>query len=315
MATERLSKHWTADEIPSLDGRTAVVTGANSGLGFETALELARKGAHVVLACRSKEKAEAATAEIRARNTHVSLEHIPLDLASLESIEAFAEQCLASHARIDILCNNAGVMAVPRMETADGFEMQLGTNHLGHWALTARLFPALAAAGGARLVNVSSTAHKLGKLDFDDLQSEKRYSRWPAYGQSKLANLLFTYELDRRLRAAQSDIVVAASHPGWAATELQFVAPRMTGSSLMVRLVELANGIFAQSAAMGALPTLRAATDERVASGDYLGPDGLGESRGHPARVRSNARSHDAESARRLWDRSEELTGLGFALA
>jgi NAD(P)-dependent dehydrogenase (short-subunit alcohol dehydrogenase family) len=315
MATDRLSKRWTADEIPNLEGRTAVVTGANSGLGFETALELARKGAHVVLACRSKEKAEAAAAEIRARNTHASTEHIPLDLASLESVEAFADQCTTAHPHIDILCNNAGVMAIPRMETDDGFEMQLGTNHLGHWALTARLFPALASARNARVVNVSSTAHKMGKMDFEDLQSEKRYSRWPAYGQSKLANLLFTYEFDRQLRAARSDVVVAASHPGWAATELQFVAPRMTGSSLMVRMVELANGIFAQSAAMGALPTLRAATDERVSSGDYLGPDGFGETRGHPARVRSSARSHDGESARRLWERSEELTGLGFALA
>lgn len=299
---------WTADRIPAQHGRTAIVTGANSGLGLETAKELARKGAAVVLACRDVTKADAAAALIRAEMPEAVVAVEPLDLGSLASVRAFAERALAEHERIDLLVNNAGVMAPPRRETADGFELQLGTNHLGHFALTGLLLDRLQATPGARVVTLSSGAHRIGKIDFDDLQGERRYNRWRWYGQSKLANLLFALELDRRLRAAGSHLLSVAAHPGYAATHLQSAA----APTLDRLFMKVSNALVAQSAAMGALPTLYAATEPSVQGGDFIGPDGIGEQRGHPKVTRGNAASADTEVAARLWTVSEELTDVTY---
>jgi NAD(P)-dependent dehydrogenase (short-subunit alcohol dehydrogenase family) len=303
---------WTAADLPDLSGKVFVVTGGNSGLGLETARELARKGGQVVIACRDAEKAATALSQIRASARGASVEAMDLDLASLASVRAFVEGFRASHRRLDALCNNAGVMALPYRKTKDGFEMQLGTNHLGHFALTGLLFDILCATPGARVVNVSSTMHRMGRIRFNDLQSERSYGKWRAYGQSKLANLLFTYELARRAEKAAVDIVSVAAHPGYAATNLQTAGPRMEGAALMERLSLLGNRLFAQTSAMGALPTLYAATAPEVRASDYFGPSGVGEMWGGPKKVRSSARSHDLESAVRLWEVSRELTGVHF---
>ena len=313
---------WTTAQIPDLTGRTAVVTGANSGLGYETTAALARRGAHVVMACRDRGRGEHALAAIDRTVSDASLSLATLDLADLGSVRGFAESFVADHDELHLLCNNAGVMAPPRRETADGFELQFGVNHLGHFALTGLLLDRLRMADGeTRVVTTSSGAHRMGRLDFDDLQSERSYSRWRAYGQSKLANLLFTYELQRRLdRAARNDPALAgevksvAAHPGWAATNLQTAGPAMEGSSLRERVASLANRLLAQSAAKGALPLLYAATDENVDGGDYIGPGGRFEMRGHPVHVASSERSHDHATARRLWDVSEELTDVVYDL-
>jgi NAD(P)-dependent dehydrogenase (short-subunit alcohol dehydrogenase family) len=249
---------------------------------------------------------------IHAVRRDATVEAMELDLASLASVRSFAEKFLASHAALHALCNNAGVMALPRRGTDDGFEMQFGTNHLGHFALTGLLLPRLLATPGARVVTTSSTMHKIGRMNFDDLQSEKRYSKWGAYGQSKLANLLFAYELQRRLVARGADAISVACHPGYSATNLQFAGPRMEGSDFMERASAFANRLFAQTAEMGALTTVRAATAPDVAGGDYYGPAHTFETKGPPQKVSSNARSHDAAAARRLWEISTELTGVGF---
>jgi NAD(P)-dependent dehydrogenase (short-subunit alcohol dehydrogenase family) len=306
-----MSTKWTAGDIPSQMGRTAIVTGANSGLGLETARELARAGADVVLGCRSPQRGESALSDIRATVPDARVELAELDLASLASVRAFAARFTAGGRKLDLLINNAGVMAPPRRLTTDNFEMQFGTNHLGHFALTGLLVGSMEGRPDARVVNVSSGAHRSGRIAFDDLQGERGYGRWRAYGQSKLANLLFTFELERRLRAAGSGIISVAAHPGWAATNLQagsvpsYLAPLMSG----------ANMLFAQSAAMGALPTLYAATQPGLAGGSYIGPDGLFEGRGHPKKVGASIAAQDEETARRLWAVSEELTGVRFAFA
>ncbi len=305
---------WTAKDIADQTGRTIVVTGANSGIGLEAVRSLAAAGAHVVLACRDPKRGQQAADELRSEQPAASIELALLDLASLASVRDFAKQFSDSHERLDILVNNAGVMAIPQRSTADGFEMQLGTNHLGHFALTGLLLPRLLATEDSRVVNVSSTAHKTGRMNFDDLQSEKRYSRWGAYGQSKLANLLFSYELQRRLAAAGHDTTSVACHPGWSATNLQTAGPKMDGSRLWQRLAELGNRLFSQDAAMGCLPTLYAATAPGVEGGDYIGPDRMFETWGHPTKVSSSARSHDRDAADRLWRRSEELTAVRFAI-
>jgi NAD(P)-dependent dehydrogenase (short-subunit alcohol dehydrogenase family) len=303
---------WTAEEIPDLTGKTIVVTGGNSGIGFEAARELARKRAHVILACRDLGKAEDAIGQIKALLPSVSLEAMQLDLASLESVHRFARDFLARGVPLDVLCNNAGVMAIPYRRTAEGFEMQFGTNHLGHFALTGLLLEPLLAAPAARVVNVSSTAHKMGRMSFDDLNGEKGYSKWPAYAQSKLANLLFTYELQRRLEAAQARASSIACHPGYSATNLQSAGPRMTGSRVAAAIMEFGNRLLSQSAAMGALPTLYAATAPEARGGDYIGPDGFFENTGYPKKTTSIARSHDRAAAKRLWEVSEQLTSVRF---
>ena len=303
---------WTTADIPDLSGRTAVVTGANSGLGFESALALGRAGASVVLACRDQAKGADALERIRRAAPDADVALVRLDLADLTSVGAFADTYRAGHDGLDILLNNAGVMAIPRRETADGFEMQLGTNHLGHFALTGLLFDSLSARPGARVVTVSSQAALMGRLRFDDLQGTRRYGRWTAYGQAKLANQLFTLELDRRSTRHGTDLVSVAAHPGYAATNLQSVGPQMSGSGVMERLSALGNSVFAQSAADGALPSLFAATAPGVRGGQYFGPDGLFGTRGHPKAVTFVRAARDPDAARRLWTVSEELTGVRF---
>ncbi len=303
---------WTPDDMPDLTGRTAVVTGANSGIGLHTARELARHGAHVVLACRSPERGEQALQRVAATAAGPAPRLGLLDLASLASVRAFAADVRESEGGVDVLVNNAGVMALPLRRTADGFEMQLGTNHLGHFALTGLLLPALLARPGARVVTVSSTMHKTGKIDFDDLGSERSYGKWTAYGQSKLANLLFALELDRRARAAGVDLTSVAAHPGYAATNLQTSGPRMAGNRVMEALSGLANLLVAQSDEAGAWPSLCAATAPDVRGGEYFGPDRLFESRGHPTRVRPSSAARDEATARRLWEVSTELTGVPY---
>lgn len=303
---------WTTDHIPDQTGRVAVITGANSGLGLQSAHALAAKGATVVMACRSADKAAAAADEIRAATPDARLEVRALDLADLSSIAAFAEAVAADHDRLDVLLNNAGVMAIPRRETADGFEMQLGTNHLGHFALTGRLYPMLHATEGARIVNVASIAHTTGKMTFDDLMREQRYERWSVYGQSKLANLLFTYGLARRLDEADHPTLCVAAHPGYSDTNLQHVGPEMDGNAFTAWIMRVGNQIVAQPADRGALPQLYAATADDVEQGAYYGPDGFRGFWGWPTRVRSNRRSRDVADQERLWAMSEELTGVVF---
>jgi NAD(P)-dependent dehydrogenase (short-subunit alcohol dehydrogenase family) len=306
------SRAWSAAQIPDLSGRTVVVTGGNSGLGFEAARALARRGAHVVLACRSEPNASRALAALRAESPAAQVEARRLDLASLASVRDFAKGFLERERSLHALVNNAGVMALPRCETADGFEMQLGTNHLGHFALTGLLLPALLATPGARVVNLSSTMHKIGRMRWDDLHGRRRYQKWTAYGQSKLANLLFTYELERRLCARGAPVISVACHPGYAATNLQYAGPRMEGSSFGELQMRWMNRLLSQSAEMGALPTLYAATADDVKGAEYFGPGGFAELWGPPRRVRSSRRSHDAGDAARLWDFSLEATGVGY---
>jgi len=306
-----MSDKWTAADVPDQAGRRAIVTGANSGLGFETALALAGHGADVTLAVRDLAKGEAAADQIRALSPQASLEVRRLDLADLASIDEFAWLWRESHPDgLDMLINNAGIMAIPRRDTVDGFEMQLGTNHLGHFALTGRLLDAIRPEG--RIVTVSSQAHRMGRMDFEDLMGVRKYGAWRAYGQSKLANLLFMRSLAERLERAGSTIASVAAHPGFASTHLQAVAPEMKGRGWQVKIMDGVNKVMAQSAAMGALPTLYAATFPAIRSGDYVGPDGFGEQRGHPKLVGMNASARDDAVANRLWTVSEELTGVRY---
>ena len=309
-----MASAWTTADIPDLGGKTILVTGANSGLGYETALALAGKGAHVLLACRDQTKGRAAEAQIRAAHPRATTTLVPLDLATLADIRRCADALRAAYPRLDVLVNNAGVMALPYRKTQDGFEMQFGTNHLGHFALTGLLLDRLRATPGARIVTVSSGFHRLGKIRFDDPQWERGYSKWGAYGQSKVANLLFTYELQRKLDAAKADVISVAAHPGYAATNLQAAGPRMEGSSLAERLSEIGNRLFAQSAAMGALPQLYAAVAPDIRGGDYVGPSSIGELWGSPRKVGSNPHSRDVAAAQRLWALSETLTGVRYAV-
>lgn len=290
----------------------AVVTGANSGLGLVTARELARKGARTILACRNKAKGEAARRAIEVRAPSAQVEVAELDLASLESVRAFAGWLRSEHDGIDLLINNAGVMATPRRRTADGFELQFGTNHLGHFALTGRLLPALLARPVSRVVTVSSLNHRMGAIRLDDLQSERGYSPWQAYNQSKLANALFTLELDRRLRAAGASTLSVGAHPGYSRTELQYRGPRLGGGGISAWALGPLTQLVGQPAARGALPVLRAATDPQVQGGDYYGPGGPGEARGLPRKVNYSKTAHDQALAGRLWQASEALTGVTF---
>ncbi|WP_255198080.1 oxidoreductase [Halorarius litoreus] len=301
--------NWSAADMPDCSDRVAAVTGANSGLGLETSRELARAGATVVLACRSTDRGEDAAADIAREVPDADLTVEALDLADLGSARAFADRLDRT---VDVLVNNAGLMAIPRRETADGFEMQFGVNHLGHFALTGLLLDDLAA--DARVVTVSSGVHERGSIDFEDLQSERDYDKWGAYAQSKLANLLFAYELDRRLDAADRDQVSVGVHPGYADTNLQERGPEMMGSTLRKVGMQVANAVLAQPAADGALPTLYAATAPDVEGGAYYGPGGLMNMRGAPEQQRSSRRSYDEAAARRLWDVSEGLTGVSYDL-
>jgi NAD(P)-dependent dehydrogenase (short-subunit alcohol dehydrogenase family) len=307
-----MAEKWTAEQMPSQAGRTAVVTGANSGLGLATARALAAAGAQVVLACRDTGKGEGAAKAICARTPGASVIVEPLDLASLDSVRAFAERIVSGCESLDLLINNAGVMAPGRRrETADGFELQIGTNHLGHFALTALLLPRMQGRKGARVVTVSSTAHKIGRIRFGDLQSERRYGRWRCYCQSKLANVLFARELDGRLRAAGSTVSSLAAHPGYAATNLQSSAPPAFDRAVFA----VSNRLVGQSPEMGALPQLYAATRPNLEGGLFIGPDGFEEQRGHPKVVAPVKRGRDPETAARLWQVSEQLTEVAFPVA
>ncbi len=301
------NNHWTTDDISSQEGRVVVITGANSGIGYDAARILAAKHAHVVIAGRNPEKCERAAMGIRTESPHCDLKVIPLDLADLDSVRSFANAFSANYNRLDILINNAGVMAIPQYQTADGFEMQFGTNHLGHFAVTGLLLDTIINTPNSRVVTISSNMHKRGAIDFDNLNAEKSYSKWGAYGQSKLTNLLFTYELQRRLTKSGAHTISVAAHPGYSATNLQ-----SSESLLQTFMLKTMNIIMAQSSEMGALPSLYAAVSPDVKGCDYIGPDGFMESRGHPAKVRSSASSHDEATAKRLWEVSEQLTGVMY---
>ncbi|MDH6247977.1 SDR family NAD(P)-dependent oxidoreductase [Mycobacterium sp. OTB74] len=302
---------WTVDNVPDQSGRVAIVTGANTGLGFETARVLAEKGARVVIAVRDTAKGDDAVARIKAKTPNADVSVQKLDLGSLTSVHAAADDLRAAHPHIDLLINNAGVMYPPKQTTADGFELQFGTNHLGAFALTGLLIDNLLPVEGSRVVAVASIAHNIqAKIDFDDLQWDKRrYNRVAAYGQSKLANLMFSYELQRRLAAASAETISTAAHPGISNTELMRHIP---GSGLP-GFREI-NGLFTNSPLMGALATLRAATDPSARGGQYYGPSGFRQLRGYPVLVQSNSQSHDAGMQRRLWDVSTELTGVSFPI-
>jgi NAD(P)-dependent dehydrogenase (short-subunit alcohol dehydrogenase family) len=307
-----MANNWTTTDIPDQTGKVALVTGANSGLGLATARELARAGASVHLACRTEEKARGAMQAIRNLVPAADLAAALLDLADLGSVQAFATEFVARGRALDLLINNAGIMAAPRRLTKDGFESQFGTNHLGHFALTGLLLPALLKAPAPRVVTVSSTMHRGGRMNFDDLNGERKYRRWGAYSQSKLANLMFCFELQRRATEADCPLRSLAAHPGYARTNLQF------GSSDRVyekAFMWIGNRLFAQSADMGALPTLYAATVPDLPGGTYVGPGGRGEQRGYPRVVGAAGKAYDEGAWRRLWEISEQLTGVKYQLS
>jgi NAD(P)-dependent dehydrogenase (short-subunit alcohol dehydrogenase family) len=297
-----MPSNWTAENIPDLAGKIAIVSGANSGIGYETARALAYKKAKVILACRNKNKGEEAVRQIAHEYPEAKAELIQLDLSDLASVRRFADEFARDYDRLDILINNAGIMATPFGKTADGFESQFGTNHLGHFALTGLLLDRIIHTPQARVVTVSSGGHRFGEIDFDNLNGEKGYNPQAAYAQSKLANLLFTYELQRRFEDSGVDTIAVAAHPGWTATNLQ----------AHWRMVRILNLFIAQKPRMGALPVLYAATAPDVNGGDYCGPKGWGELRGYPIKVRSSDRSYDTAIASKLWAVSEELTGVRF---
>jgi NAD(P)-dependent dehydrogenase (short-subunit alcohol dehydrogenase family) len=311
--TETNTSGWTARDLPDQTGRTVVVTGANSGLGLRSAEALAAKGARVLMGCRNETRAKAAVDVVKAVATAAEPEIVRLDLADLSSVRAGAQHIGELTGHVDVLMNNAGVMALPLGRTADGFEMQFGTNHLGHFALTGLLLPRLLQAEAPRVVTTSSLTHRMGRMRWKDLNWHRgHYGKWTAYGQSKLANLLFTFELDRRAREAGTQLVSVAAHPGYANTHLQATGPEQSGNKLMLVGAGMLNRMAAQSDAMGALPQLYAAAMPDVSGGEYFGPDGRFESRGFPSRVGTTKAARNPEAARRLWQVSEELTGVTY---
>lgn len=303
---------WDKTNIQSLTGKVIIVTGGNSGLGYESVKAFAGKGASVVLASRREEKGREASDKISEDFPAADIKVMKLDLADLSSVESFAANFRTGYDRLDILMNNAGIMTTPYFTTRDGFEGQMGTNHLGHFALTGRLLDIIMSSPGSRIVNVSSSAHKAGKMDFDNLLFEKGkgYSPMKAYGRSKLANLLFTYELQRRLEEAGSDTSCLAAHPGFSSTNLV----RYINKKFIYKLLSPFMSLISQSAAMGALPQIRAAVDPDARGGEYYGPGGFGGMKGCPVRVKSNSASHNMDDARKLWELSEELTGVRYQI-
>ena len=304
--------HWIDANLLNLEGKTALVTGATNGLGLEVSRLLVRQGARVIMGCRSREKGDLRRAEVQSSCPGGPVETVMLDLADLASIQRCSDALHDRLQSLDILINNAGIMAVPYHRTVDGFELQLGTNHWGHFALTGRLWDLVCAAPEARVITVSSIAHRMGAVDFTDLQWEKKYLAWPAYGRSKLANLLFAYELQRKCEERSLPVLSCAVHPGWAATDLQQVAPRLEGNKGKEMIIGLANHLLAQHPIMGALPALYAAAAPTITGGACIGPGGAFQLRGFPRRVSSNRRSHDRALAQRLWEVSQQLTGVRF---
>jgi NAD(P)-dependent dehydrogenase (short-subunit alcohol dehydrogenase family) len=302
---------WTAQQIPSQAGKTVLITGANSGIGYQAALELARHGAHVLLGCRNEAKGRAALERLLREAPSASAEVVQLDMASLASIRAFAAAFIGQSIALDLLINNAGVMALPKRElTEDGFERQFGTNHLGHFALTGLLLPALLAAPASRVVTVASLAHRTGKIDFDNLQRERGYEGWDAYNASKLANILFAKELDRRARAAHSRLLSLAVHPGVSTTSIFENGPGTM--NLKAIAVKVLAPVLMQNDEAGALPTLYAATSPDAHGGEYIGPDGFGELKGSPVVVQPRPQALDVAVGERLWMVSEDLTGVHY---
>ncbi|MFX0092220.1 MAG: oxidoreductase [Candidatus Hodarchaeota archaeon] len=298
-----MTSKWTSENIPDLTGKITIVTGANSGIGYETARALAHKGATVILACRNKDKGEVAVRQIDQEYLEAKAELMQLDLADLASVHRFADEFTNQYDRVDILINNAGIMMTPFGKTVDGFELQFGTNHLGHFALTGLLLDPLVRTPQARVVTVSSWGHNFGEIDFDDLNPEERnYDRGKAYAQSKLANILFTYELQRRFEGAGVDTIATTVHPGWTATKLPVHRP----------IIRMLNPFIGQKPKMGALPTLYAATAMGVQGGNYYGPSSWLGLRGYPTKVQSSDRSYDTAVASKLWTVSEELTGVRY---
>lgn len=303
---------WTVDSIPDQSGRVVIVTGANSGIGFSTAKALSAKGAHVIMACRNEQKAASAKSDILNSFPEAKLEVMKLDLSNLDQVKFFAAAFKKRFSKLDLLINNAGLMAIPYRKTDDGFEMQFGVNHLGHFSLTAQLFDLIKQSPRSRVVNVSSIAHTQGTMRFDDIHWEKGYNKWRAYGMSKLANLHFTHELADRISIKALDVRVTAAHPGWASTKLLYKGPQMSGSSYMEWTVNMVNRIFAQSSEMGALPTLYAATASEAVHGGFFGPRKMGGMRGYPERVFPKASKISKEDQVKLWELSESLTGVNF---
>jgi NAD(P)-dependent dehydrogenase (short-subunit alcohol dehydrogenase family) len=303
---------WTDELIADQTGKVVVITGANSGLGLASALALAGHGAEVVLACRSPERGEAALAQVRAAATAADPVLVTLDLGDLGSVAKAADELGSRVEKIDVLMNNAGIMAVPYARTVDGFESQFGTNHLGHFALTGRILALVASAPSPRIVTTSSFAHWVGRIRWHDPNWEQSYRKWEAYGQSKLANLLFAFELDRRAGSHGSSVISVAAHPGYASTHLQTAGPQLEGSRWKADSAALANRLFAQPAASGAWPQLFAATAAGVVGGDFFGPDRLLGMRGHPKRTWALAKAYDPQASRRLWELSEALTGVVY---
>jgi NAD(P)-dependent dehydrogenase (short-subunit alcohol dehydrogenase family) len=303
--------HWTAQDVGDQSGRVAIITGANSGLGLETARVLAAHKATVVLAGRDPGRTTAAAAGIRQQQPDAAVQTAELDLASLESVRKAAADLAARFGQLDLLINNAGVMFTPYGLTKDGYELQFGTNHLGHFALTGLLMPLLLATPGSRVITLSSNGHRAGRVNFADLQSARHYNRYTAYSRSKLANLMFTYELQRRLAAAKKQTIALAAHPGTARTELTRHMSPLSNAAMNQRFAAL-NSWWVQDAKMGALPVLRAATDPDAIGGTYYGPDGVMQLTGYPVVVTSTTRSHNKEDQRRLWVESEQLTGITY---
>ncbi len=304
---------WNEKDIPNLKGKRALITGANSGIGFETARIMAEKGAQVILACRSEDKAVQAMAKIRRKSPNAELHFLPLDLSSLQSVHHMADMFHEQYDKLDYAINNAGVMWLPQSKTVDGFESQIGTNHLGHYALTGLLLPALLKTPGSRIVTVSSIAHTAGNIYFDDLFFERHsYGKQKAYSQSKLANLVFARELERRLNANGAQTISVAAHPGVANTNLAIPGFEQSDSGLMAKAMKLLTPLVAQNPVKGALPTLYAATADNVQGGDYYGPDGFYAAYGYPTLAKSTRRSRDPDIGRKLWEVSENLTGIRY---
>ncbi|MHA2102639.1 MAG: oxidoreductase [Candidatus Hodarchaeales archaeon] len=311
---------WTIDNIPDLHGKIVIVSGANSGTGFEVSKEMSKKGAHIVMACRSESRGQVALEKIQKEYPSVSLELMILDLSSLSSIKQFSEDYNAKYDRLDILCNNAGVMQTPYIITEDGFELQIGTNHLGHFALTGLLLDLLKITKNSRVITMSSMAHMMGKIDLDNLHWEtpKKYDRTGAYAQSKLANLMFAYELDRKLKEANISVLSIGAHPGYSATKLQSAGLGLEKgfrAKIWRWSYKFSNKIIAQSVQMGSLPMLMAATDNDIKGGDYIGPEKFRGMRGYPHKAKSNGLSHNIDIAKELWNLSEKLTGVGYNFA
>lgn len=303
-----INSKWSILDIPDQSGKVAIVTGANIGTGFEVSKALASKGAEVIMACRSVEKGESAVEKIKKEFPKSSLKVMDLDLAELSSIKNFSQLFHENYESLDILCNNAGIMATPKLKSKDGFELQLGTNHLGHFALTGLLMDIILRTPKSRIVNVSSAAHRSGKIDFDDIMKEKEYSRFSAYSQSKLANLLFTYELQRKLEEEAHSTISVGAHPGLAATNLVLSGPGYGRGRILKSIMSFFSKLISQSAEMGALPILYASISLDVDGGDYIGPGGFRGMRGYPKKEESSKESYDQEVAKKLWDISTELT-------